>query len=112
ALLEELGSEVTGVTDEQGALAALAARAGEPVLVLCDMWLADGNGIELLRKVAALTTARISAILISGDTTAETQRAADEAGYLLLHKPVAPAKLRAVVMNFALQAQKMSGPRQ
>ena len=59
------------------------------------------NGIDLLRRLTALTAARISGILISGDTSPETQAAATQAGYALLHKPVSPAKLRAVVMNFA-----------
>jgi signal transduction histidine kinase/CheY-like chemotaxis protein len=102
ALLEELGCEVTTVTNASSALAALNGYRDAPVLVLCDMWLADGeNGIDLLRRMTALTAARISAILISGDTGPETQQAANEAGYPLLHKPVSAAKLRAVVMNFA-----------
>ena len=111
ALLEELGCSVTSVADGRRALAALAALAGEPVLVLCDMWLGDGeNGIDLLQRATTLAGAQISGILISGDTGAETQRAADEAGYLLLHKPVSPAKLRAVVMNFAWKVRKMTTP--
>jgi signal transduction histidine kinase/ActR/RegA family two-component response regulator len=108
ALLEELGCEVTSATDASQAQAAVAALAGTPLFVLCDMWLARGeNGIDLLRQLPALTTAPISGILVSGDTGAETQAAADKAGYLLLHKPVSPAKLRAVVMSFAVKVQKM-----
>jgi two-component system, sensor histidine kinase len=111
ALLEEIGCTVTSAADTPHALAALAALAHEPVLVLCDMWLGDGeNGIDLLRRASALAGAKISGILISGDTGAETQRAADEAGYLLLHKPVSPAKLRAVVMNFAWKVREMTNP--
>jgi CheY-like chemotaxis protein len=110
-LLEELGCSVTSVADGRRALAALAPLAGAPVLVLCDMWLGDGeNGIDLLQRATTLAGAQISGILISGDTGAETQRAADEAGYLLLHKPVSPAKLRAVVMNFAWKVRKMTTP--
>ena len=110
-LLEGLGCEVTSVSDARGAHAALADLGAAPVLVLCDMWLADGaNGIDLLKQLMALTPVRISGILISGDTTTETQRAADEAGFPLLHKPVSPAKLRAVVMNFAWKVGKMTEP--
>ncbi|HEY2394603.1 MAG TPA: ATP-binding protein [Rudaea sp.] len=109
ALLEEIGCTVTSAADTARALAALAALANEPALVLCDMWLGDGqNGIDLLRRASALAGTKISGILISGDTGVETQRAADEAGYLLLHKPVAPAKLRAVVMNFAWKVREMN----
>jgi CheY-like chemotaxis protein len=110
ALLEELGCEVTSAADATQAHAALAALAATPLLVLCDLWLANGeNGIDLLRQLTALTTAPISGILVSGDTGVEAQAAADRAGYLLLHKPVSPAKLRAVVMSFVVKVQKMTG---
>ena len=113
ALLEEFGCEVRTTANGHGALAALAGYGDRAVLVLCDMWLGnDENGIDLLRKMDNLTTARVSGILISGDTGPKTQMAAIEAGYPLLHKPVAPARLRAVVMNFAWKLRELtaSGP--
>jgi CheY-like chemotaxis protein len=58
-LLEELGCTVTSVSDSRRALAALADLGGEPVLVLCDMWLGEGeNGIDLLRQATALAAAQ------------------------------------------------------
>ncbi|MGH8121392.1 MAG: ATP-binding protein [Rudaea sp.] len=110
ALLEELGCAVTTVTDAEQAQASLVGHAADPVLVLCDMWLANGqNGIDLLQRLATLTTAPISSILISGDTRPETMEAASVAGYPLLHKPVSPAKLRAVVMHFAWKVRRKAG---
>ena len=101
-LLEELGCSVQTVANARDALDAVAALDGTPLLVLCDMWLGDGdNGIELLRRMSALTGAPVSAILVSGDTGPQTLAAAADAGYALLHKPVSPAKLRAAVMNLA-----------
>lgn len=101
-LLEQFGCRVAGATDLAGALAAVDAFTGDDVVVLCDFWLADGNnGIDLLHRLPGLTLKRISGILISGDTRPETQRAAQEVGYPLLHKPVAPARLRAAVMELA-----------
>ena len=74
------------------------------MLVLCDLWLSDElSGIDLLRQLAALTKAPFSGILISGDTRPETIRAAREAGYPLLHKPVSPAKLRAVLTQLRME---------
>jgi len=109
ALLEEMGCAVSTASNGRIAQAELAAHPAEPVLVLCDMWLADGeNGIDLLRRLAALTDARVSGILISGDTSPETLAAATQAGYALLHKPVSPAKLRAVVMNFAWKLREIN----
>ncbi len=111
ALLEELGCAVTTVADAEHARAAISSCVDKPILVLCDMWLADGqNGIDLLQGLTTLTAAHISSILISGDTRPETLEAASLAGYPLLHKPVSPAKLRAVVMNFAWKVRKMSAP--
>jgi signal transduction histidine kinase/ActR/RegA family two-component response regulator len=108
ALLEELGCEVRTVTNSRDALAELAGLAGAPFLVLCDMWLGtDENGIDLLRRMSALTGERVSAILVSGDTGPQTQSAAADAGYPLLHKPVSPARLRAAVTNAAWKAARM-----
>lgn len=110
ALLEELGCTVSTASNGRLAQAALAAAGDEPVLVLCDMWLADGeNGIDLLRRLTAQTGARVSGILISGDTSPETLVAASKAGYALLHKPVSPGKLRAVVTNFAWKREMNTG---
>ena len=110
ALLEELGCQVTTVSDAEGARAALAALPGKSVLVLCDLWLPGGrNGIELLQELP-LTGRSISGILISGDTRPETMQAAKAAGYPLLHKPVSPAKLRAVVSQFAGKLRQGSTP--
>jgi signal transduction histidine kinase len=107
ALLEQLGCEVTTVSDGASAERALAGWSEHPVLVLCDMWLTEGeNGIEVLRRLAAQALAPVSAILISGDTGPETMHSARAAGFPLLHKPVSPAKLRAVVMQFAWNVRR------
>ena len=46
-----------------------------------------------------------------GDKVAEqTMQMAKAAGYVLLHKPVSPARLRAVVTQFAWKVRKMSVP--
>ncbi len=110
ALLEELGCVVTTVSDAAQAESQLIARDGAPVLVLCDMWLGEGgNGVELLQRLSSVIGARVSGILISGDTRPETLRSVSAAGFSLLHKPVSPAKLRAIVTNFAWKAGKATG---
>jgi two-component system, sensor histidine kinase len=102
ALLEDLGCRVTTVTDAASAESALRSIDDPPVLVLCDLWLSDErSGIALLRKLAAMTDVPIRGILVSGDTRPETIQLAKEAGFALLHKPVSPARLRAVVTHFA-----------
>lgn len=111
ALLTELGCDVITVSDGPSARAAMAALNRKPVLVLCDLWLSDElSGIDLLQQLATLTTAPFSGILISGDTRPETIRAAKEASYPLLHKPVPPARLRAVLTHFAWKMRKTPSP--
>src|SRR5204862_3722419 len=96
--------------DGESAEAILKASGDAPLLVLCDMWLSDNeNGIDLLRRLSKLRTAPISGILISGDTSPEVSAAAKAAGYPLLHKPASPARVRAVITQFAWKIRRMSG---
>jgi len=82
--------------------AAQAARSGGLGLILADYQLGNGaSGIEAIGAVARQVGRAVPAILITGDTSA---RAADEArqrGYPLLHKPVDPAALLALVERAA-----------
>jgi signal transduction histidine kinase/FixJ family two-component response regulator len=110
ALLAEWGCRVTAVSTTHGAEAALAGLGSQPVLVFCDLWLSDQrSGIDLLRNLAVRTDAPISGILVSGDTRPETMQLAKASGYLLIHKPVSPAKLRAIVQHFSA---RLVGPRE
>ena len=102
ALLERLGCRVITAPDAPGAEAALRAIGERAVLVLCDLWLSDRNsGIALLQKLTSTATTSVHGILISGDTRPETIQLARDAGFELLHKPVSPARLRALVTHFA-----------
>jgi signal transduction histidine kinase len=102
ALLEDLGCRVVAVTNAEDAESALRAIGEAPVLVVCDLWLSDRrSGIALLRKLAAATSIPPYGILVSGDTSPETIQLAKDARFPLLHKPVSPARLRAIVTHFA-----------
>jgi len=109
ALLEQMGCGVITVTDAKSALSMFTALSDKPVLVLCDLWLSDNeNGIDLLRRLSSMTAAPVSGILVSGDTRPESVAAARAAGFPILHKPVSPAKLRAVVMQFAWRTREFT----
>ena len=100
----DLACELTTAADVVSAEAAAIRLGRDPLLVLCDFWLRDGQrGIDFLRRLPALTTAPVCGILVSGDTGPEPLRAARESGIPLLQKPVSPAKLRAVITHFALE---------
>jgi len=110
SLLGELGCTVTAVRDGDAAEEALARMDADRVLLLCDLWLpGDRDGIAIVQRLTSLATPAVSGILISGDTRPETIRAAKDAGLLLLHKPVSPSKLRAIVDHFATGPQAPRG---
>ena len=101
ALLEELGCRVHAAADAPAAEAAMDALRGVPVVVLCDLWLSDEHsGIGLLQRLRRMARAPFCAVLVSGDTRPETIQLANDAGFLLLHKPVAPARVRGIVQQF------------
>jgi DNA-binding response OmpR family regulator len=77
--------------------------------VLADYHLGEGiNGIELLRGLRDLRYPVSTAALISADHGAELALLARTAGYPLLHKPLRPAALRAVLSAFRRQRNKVS----
>ena len=55
------------------------------------------SGIDIINAARGKLGPGLPAILISGDTGAETLRLAQQAGIPLLHKPVRPARLRALI---------------
>ena len=70
----------------------------EPQFVLCDYRLREGaTGVDALDWLRSLYGERLPCLLITGDIEAERLRAVRESGYTILHKPVQPAKLRALM---------------
>jgi CheY-like chemotaxis protein len=76
----------------------LAAQGLEPDLVIADYRLRNGEtGFKAIERIRAELGTTIPAFLISGDTAPERLRDAREKGLHLLHKPVPPMRLRALV---------------
>jgi PAS domain S-box-containing protein len=77
--------------------------------ILADYHLGDGvDGIELLRRLRDGRVPATSAALISADHGAELALLARTAGYPLLHKPLRPAALRALLSAFRRQPNRVS----
>jgi CheY-like chemotaxis protein len=75
-------------------------REARPDLIISDYHLADGqSGITAIAKLREAHGA-IPAFVMSGDTAPERLRAARESGLHLLHKPVQPITLQAMVNRF------------
>src|SRR5262245_39531026 len=97
-LLGKWGCSVVTAGSDEAALIQLAEREQRPDLIISDYHLANGRtGVEAIERIGATFGASIPAILISGDTAPERLRDASDKGYILLHKPVEPGRLRAVM---------------
>jgi signal transduction histidine kinase/CheY-like chemotaxis protein len=97
-LLGRWGYSVLTAGSDEAALIGLAERQQRPDLIISDYHLASGKtGIRAIEQINAAFGSTIPAILISGDTAPEPARDAKDRGYILLHKPVDPMRLRAVM---------------
>jgi len=95
-LLEDSGYRVT--TAETLA-EAIAAASTEPVdLILLDLTLPDGNGLDLLTELGKRGTARPITIAMTGDDNPATRQRCAESGCAeLLLKPVSIRELRRTI---------------
>ena len=102
ALLEQWGIRVFKAHGSREALRLIGAESVDAVLA--DYHLNDGsNGLELIQRVTELRGPGCAAALITADHGAELTRAARRAGVPLLHKPLRPAALRALLSAFRLR---------
>jgi CheY-like chemotaxis protein len=100
-LLLSWGCHVVVAANDDAALAALAELHKSPDLVISDYRLpAGGTGFEAIAKLRSACGTTIPAFLISGDTAPERLREAAASGFHLLHKPLQPNVLRAMVSQF------------
>ena len=97
-LLRRWGCFVVTAESESAALASLAGDDHRPDLIISDYRLADGHtGIEAIQQLRSALRARIPAFLVTGDIAPERLREASANGLHLLHKPVEPMALRAML---------------
>jgi len=86
------------------ALALLARAASRPAAVIADYRLRAGEaGIAAIERIQFAYGTDIPGVIITGDTAPDRLREAEASGYYLLHKPVRPVKLRAL-LSFLLSA--------
>ncbi|MET3495120.1 hybrid sensor histidine kinase/response regulator [Variovorax boronicumulans] len=97
ALLAQWGCEVECVTTSVEAIARLGTGDIHFDAVLCDLQLAgDGDGVDVIEAARRLQPDAL-AVLVSGATGPEVLQRLRHGGVMLLTKPVAPAKLRALL---------------
>jgi CheY-like chemotaxis protein len=77
-----------------------------PDVIVSDYRLPDDtDGIEVIGRLRQKFGRTIPAILVTGDTAPDTILRITRAGFPLLHKPLRPAKLRALLTHLIQQAR-------
>lgn len=108
SLLAHWGCSITVAANGDDAVATLAQCKRIPDAILCDYRLSGNEtGIEAIHRLRSAYGMQIPATLVSGDTSPERLREARQRGLTLLHKPVRPAKLRALLEH--LLGQRADG---
>ena len=99
-LLGRWGVDCRTARDVDAAAAEL--RRGAVDLILADYHLADGvDGLQALQRLRAACDPLPPAALITADGSSELKQRARALGYPVLHKPVKPAALRALLTALA-----------
>ncbi len=97
-LLRQWGCAVIAARTGDDALAALAREGDAPAALLCDYRLPQGEtGIAVIARLRDRIGSPVPAALITGDMAPELLREASDLGLPLLHKPLQPARLRALL---------------
>lgn len=99
-LLASWGCHVLCAATLSEARDAIRQHDRAPALILCDFRLAAvASGIDVLDTLRAELASDIAAALVTGDTDPQVRQMAAARGYPVLHKPVRPARLRALVQQ-------------
>jgi CheY-like chemotaxis protein len=97
-LLSGWGCEVLTAGDQEAALAHLKERT--PEAILADYHLDDGNGLDAIGTLRAAAGRDLPAVLLTADRTLTLREAAAGQGVHVLNKPVKPAGLRALLVQW------------
>ena len=99
-LLSRWGADVRLARDLDDVAEILADPAFAPAIILADYHLDGGVlGVEAVARVRHARRGDVPAILITADRTEATSQAALDSRCEILHKPVRPAELRALMQH-------------
>lgn len=105
-LLTQWGCRVHDGELPHEVLKPMALAGQRPDILICDYRLPQGlTAIDGIRQLRELWDADIPTLVLTGDTAPRTLQEIQASGALLLHKPIAPARLRSI-MYFALRSNK------
>jgi len=97
-LLRSWGCDVITATSDDAALSNLMGYENPPDVIISDYHLRGGRtGVDVIAELRTSLSTPVPAFLMSGDTDPGPGQVARANGYVLLHKPVDPMALRAVL---------------
>ena len=97
-LLRSWGCRAVTAESAQDAIAKTGHH--RPDLIISDFRLKNGlTGIEAIAQLRNEFGSKIPAFLISGDISSERLQQAQQGGYQLLHKPLAPMTMRSIILG-------------
>jgi CheY-like chemotaxis protein len=103
SLLAGWGCRVLKATDLASAIQVIAQAKVSLDGLLIDYHLDDGNGIATIRSLRRRLGADLSAILITADRSPHVREEARANHIQVLHKPLKPAALRALLAQWRVQ---------
>jgi Na+/proline symporter/signal transduction histidine kinase/ActR/RegA family two-component response regulator len=102
-LLGGWGCRVLTAADLAEALAAIDSSGLEPDGLLVDYHLDGGNGVAAIAALRRRLGHPVPAILITADRSVHVREEAQAEGVHVLHKPLKPASLRALITQWRVQ---------
>ncbi len=99
-LLHLWGCTVLVGADDEDIIAQLGNKARQPDAIICDYRLRNHrNGLQAIAAIHRYCQCAVPAVIVTGEIAVEQLSELDNSGFQVLHKPVAPAKLRAFLRN-------------
>jgi signal transduction histidine kinase/CheY-like chemotaxis protein len=106
-LLSQWGCRIWATASAQLALDKVRQRLWRPELIIVDYHLGEKiTGKELIVQIRELLEKPLPAVIITGDTAPERLKEMDAPICPVLHKPLQPLKLRAVLQRLSTDASR------
>lgn len=104
-LMEQWGCRVVAGEYAEDVMRKLDVAEVRPDLLVCDYRLPYGmTAIHVIKRMRELWGSQLPAVVLTGDTARETLNEIHASDAILLHKPIAPVRLRSM-MYFALHGE-------
>ncbi len=104
-LMEEWGCSVFAGEGSDEVMLRLNVKGLRPNILVCDYRLPNGRtAVHVIKSMHELWGEGIPSLILTGDSASEALQNIHTSGAILLHKPIAPVRLRAM-MYFAMHGE-------